>query len=216
MAIRVEKAPDALDQAQDSEGAPPVSSKRDTRAAVLAVASELFAERGYAAATVREVVARAGCTKPTLYYYFASKEELFLEVLREATGTFTRMVEAELARPGTVRERFCAALSASVEFLMRHPTTHSLLMTAEKYPDHDQPDFDFESVRREHLETCAALLREGRASGEVRSDLDVDEAALAIFGMVDHRLALAMQGRPLPARYVDMVIDLFFLGAQTR
>ncbi len=40
------------------------------------VAARLFAERGYDATSVREIVAAAGIAKPTLYYYFRSKEGL--------------------------------------------------------------------------------------------------------------------------------------------
>jgi AcrR family transcriptional regulator len=40
------------------------------------VAARLFAERGYDATSVREIVAAAGVAKPTLYYYFRSKEGL--------------------------------------------------------------------------------------------------------------------------------------------
>lgn len=40
------------------------------------VAARLFAERGYEATSVREIVEEAGVAKPTLYYYFGSKEGL--------------------------------------------------------------------------------------------------------------------------------------------
>src|ERR1700733_1012410 len=40
------------------------------------VAAKLFAERGYDATSVREIVEAAGVAKPTLYYYFRSKEGL--------------------------------------------------------------------------------------------------------------------------------------------
>jgi AcrR family transcriptional regulator len=40
------------------------------------VAARLFADRGYAATSVREIVEAAGCAKPTLYYHFQSKEGL--------------------------------------------------------------------------------------------------------------------------------------------
>jgi AcrR family transcriptional regulator len=54
--------------------------KRDsaaTRAAISAAAQELFAERGYERATVREIAARAGVNQALLYRYFGSKDELF-------------------------------------------------------------------------------------------------------------------------------------------
>jgi TetR/AcrR family transcriptional regulator len=182
------------------------------RAVVLRVAAELFAERGFAATSVREVVERAGCTKPTLYYYFQNKEQLFTELLRESTAAFTDVVRRELSRPGTVRDRFENTLRATLAYLDQDPVTLRLLMSAERHPDQGQPAFDFEALRQEHLALCKELLREGAASGETRADIDLDEAALAFFGMVDHRLCLSLSGRPLPPDYADQVLDIFFRG----
>jgi len=63
-----------------SGGNKPVGRKRDsaaTRVAILAAAQELFAERGYERATVRDIAARAGVNQALLFRYFGSKDELF-------------------------------------------------------------------------------------------------------------------------------------------
>lgn len=51
---------------------------------IVAAAMEVFAERGFAAAKLDDVAARAGISKGTLYLYFPSKEELFKAVIRAA------------------------------------------------------------------------------------------------------------------------------------
>ncbi len=54
--------------------------KRDsgaTRAAILGAAQELFAERGYERATVRDIAGRAGVNQALLFRYFGNKDELF-------------------------------------------------------------------------------------------------------------------------------------------
>ncbi|WP_369201038.1 ScbR family autoregulator-binding transcription factor [Streptomyces sp. PU-14G] len=57
-----------------------------TRRAVLEAAAEVFAERGYAAATVADILTRAGVTKGALYFHFDSKEDLAEGVLGEQTA----------------------------------------------------------------------------------------------------------------------------------
>ncbi|MGW6918826.1 ScbR family autoregulator-binding transcription factor [Kitasatospora sp. NPDC054939] len=52
-----------------------------TRQAVLRAAAEVFDERGYAAATMADILERAGVTKGALYFHFHSKEELALAVI---------------------------------------------------------------------------------------------------------------------------------------
>jgi AcrR family transcriptional regulator len=58
----------------------------DTRARILAVASELFTEQGYDATSLRQIADRLGFTKAALYYHFPSKEELLVALLEPAEG----------------------------------------------------------------------------------------------------------------------------------
>ena len=76
--------------------------KRDsaaTKAALLQAASELFAERGFSATTVRDVAARAGVNQALLFRYFGSKQELFAAVLtRNSEQVIAELSAAELPR----------------------------------------------------------------------------------------------------------------------
>ena len=58
-----------------------------TRERILAAAREVFAERGYDGASVRQIAARAGLTDPALYYYFDSKEALHRALLEVPDAT---------------------------------------------------------------------------------------------------------------------------------
>jgi AcrR family transcriptional regulator len=60
-----------------------------TRSALLAVARELFTERGYAATPTTEIADRAGVTRGALYHHFAAKDDLFRAVFEQ--------LEAEIA-----------------------------------------------------------------------------------------------------------------------
>src|SRR5438270_2660335 len=69
---------------------------------VARVAARLFATQGYDATPVRMIVEAAGVTKPTLYYYFGSKEGLAQAVLTlpmEALADSMRSILAERGDP---------------------------------------------------------------------------------------------------------------------
>ena len=63
---------------------------RDARPALLQAAAEVFSERGFAAASVDEIAARAGYSKGAVYWHFASKDDLFFELLRTRVDSETR------------------------------------------------------------------------------------------------------------------------------
>jgi AcrR family transcriptional regulator len=65
-----------------SELRPPHGGEPDVRRRLLDAASEEFAEKGYEGATVRDIVARAHANLNSINYYFGSKQELYVEVMR--------------------------------------------------------------------------------------------------------------------------------------
>ncbi len=67
------------------------------RQAILEAAAAVFQESGFERTTMSDIRERAGCSKPTLYNYFRSKEMLFLEVVFKATEAEFRSMHAALA-----------------------------------------------------------------------------------------------------------------------
>jgi AcrR family transcriptional regulator len=65
---------------------------------IVQAALEVFAEKGFAAAKLDEIAARAGISKGALYLYFETKEDIFRAVVREAVAPNLDVVEAALAQ----------------------------------------------------------------------------------------------------------------------
>jgi AcrR family transcriptional regulator len=68
--------------------------KEQTRALLVDTALRVFAEHGYEEATVEEIVAAAGYSKGAFYFHFASKEDIFLELLEQWTSEQTERLRA--------------------------------------------------------------------------------------------------------------------------
>jgi len=84
-------------------------------------AIDLIAERGYEAATLRDVAARAGVSPALLYRYFPNKRAVVLSLYDELSETFARQA-AEMPR-GKWRERFVFAVELSLRVLGPHRVT---------------------------------------------------------------------------------------------
>jgi len=98
-----------------------------SRAAILAAAEHLFAERGSAGARTHEIAAAAGVNKALLHYYFHTKEKLYravLENLFRELATTARQALSGASSPRTALLRF---LDAYFEFLKTHPNYPRLI-----------------------------------------------------------------------------------------
>lgn len=176
-------------QAQRNDSDRPRDAER-TRAEILRVATREFADKGYTGARVDEIAAITSTTKRMLYYYFGSKEKLFVAVLERAYATI-RGSEQEL----------------DVEHL--HPS-EAIRQLAELTFDHheEHPDFirlvTIENIHRaEHivrseelsrlanpaLDVLTRILDRGRAAGEFREDVDAFDVHMVISAFCVFRTA---------------------------
>jgi len=115
------------------------TSPGDTRHAILEAADEIGAERGWKAATMREIAKRAGCSPMAAYRHFPSREALLGEL---AEQHFARLAErmgraTARARPGRAT---AAAVRAYVGFALEEPAAYALLYDASpEQPDPAEP-----------------------------------------------------------------------------
>ena len=88
---------------------------RDSRGAIFRAAAHEFAERGYEAAGTDRIAARARVNKAMLYYHFASKAQLYAEVVRDMVSAVGSRVRAIADGPGSAEEKLDLWISAIVE-----------------------------------------------------------------------------------------------------
>ena len=82
------------------------------RERILLAAGQLFSKRGYAGVAIREIADSAGILGGSLYYYFPSKRDLFIEVHRRALTRAVAGIEDAIANKSDPWERFEAAMLA--------------------------------------------------------------------------------------------------------
>lgn len=141
----------------------------DNRARILDAAERLFATRGFAATSVREIVREAGVTNPMLYYYFGSKEDLFVHLIRERFQTFARTFAELLAQQDTVQGVLGAWARATMEGT-REFSTSIRLVFASVFGPHEGMPMDvvlhesarFLSILYTHVERVAPEVTEER------------------------------------------------------
>lgn len=145
-------------------------------------ATRLFAERGFAGTSLQDIADAIGITRPALYYYVKSKDELLAKLVTEVTdGPMNELKElvshTDLDPAGQLR--------AVVEIIVRRratqPARFRLLIRSEaELPD--ELTTAYADSRRSVLKTIAEVVEDGIRSGQFRP-VDARVAALGVLGM---------------------------------
>ncbi|MEQ8262883.1 TetR/AcrR family transcriptional regulator [Pseudohaliea sp.] len=118
-----------------AKGKAALSDRGNRRDDVLEAAAGLFASKGYAATSIRDIAQQVGILSGSLYYHFASKEALLLEAHARGVSQVTEAVEAALAEAGKAPwDRVAAACRAHLEVLLG-PSPFSQVITPQ-FPSH--------------------------------------------------------------------------------
>ena len=103
--------------------------KKDAkRTAMMQAAVRVFAEKGYHAATVRDIVAEAQVAIGTFYFYFPDKETLFVHLFDETASFLLQAIEQALNSRTTFPAQLEAAIQAYVNVAFYEPAVVQLLL----------------------------------------------------------------------------------------
>lgn len=164
-------------------------------------AARRFAEHGYHPTSVAEIVQGMGVGKGVFYWYFASKEELFSEILKEAYTDLRRRQHQHVVESEDPVQRIENGIRASMMWMAEHRHLIGLFQFAAS------EDRFVPSMRRGQDVSVADVVRhvkEGIVAGRIR---DVDPLVLshAILGVTNHLAQVFIFERNDPA---DQVADL--------
>ena len=161
-----------------------------TRAEILDVATAEFAEQGYAGARVDEIAASTRTTKRMLYYYFGSKQGLYVAVLERAYVGI-RALEQTLAVDDLPPVR---AMRAVAELTFDHHESHPefiRLVGIENihHAEHLRTSPILPGLANPAVDVLGRILERGRAAGLFRDDVDALDVHMMISAFCVFRTA---------------------------
>jgi AcrR family transcriptional regulator len=152
-----------------------------TRAELLDVATEVFAESGYSGARVDEIAERTRTTKRMIYYYFGSKEQLYLAVLEKA---YRGIREAE-QRLRVDHANPVIAIRRLAEVTFDHHIAHDAFIRLVSIENIHRGEFirqlrELPELSRPATSLLDEILRDGHKAGVFRDDVDALDVHLVI------------------------------------
>jgi len=151
---------------------------------VLDVAATVFAEKGYAGASTRDIADRLGIRQASLYYYFPSKEAALAAICELGVKDFIANLQEIIAGSASSSAKIKAAIANHLAPLRTHPDADYVCVFLRHR--HDLPNSPRQTVAalaRAYQDLIEQLFADGIASGQLRSDLDPHLATLALLGL---------------------------------
>lgn len=199
-----------------------MTSDADTRTRILEAAERLFAQRGFAGTTVRELASHAGVNLAMIHYYFGNKEGLYRALIAEAIGQVHAILAEGATSSGSCAERLARIVGAYTDFLCAHPNfarifQQEMMSGGPVLSEVVQPQIaaNYAIIRR--------TIEEGIARGEFRR-VDAELAPVSLIGMVaffiiaspvlSMALGVGPETEGFASRLADHTIDIFLKGVE--
>jgi AcrR family transcriptional regulator len=178
------------------------------RTQLLAIAVEIFAERGFHATSMDDIAEAAGVTKPVLYQHFRSKKALYSELLEDVSVQLADAIAEATVAAQSPRQQVEAGLLSYFTYVTEHRAAATIL-----YGGGDRRDGEFaDAIRRVEETIVVAIAPLIRVAG-----LDDNGRRLLAHGVVGltegtSRHWVASGYHPGPAELAAQVAELAWAG----
>lgn len=175
---------------------------------ILHAAARLFHERGYKGTTVRDIADAVGILSGSLFYHFRTKEEMLLEIMREAALTLCIRAEEVLSRTASPVERLQHIIDIELEWMVveiKKDYLAVLVFEWREVPESAKPEFT--RLRKRYYDLWAKVLEDYNEVVPLR--IPSDAAARILHGAVMGALTwFRTSGRYSTQEFRDMLIKL--------
>jgi AcrR family transcriptional regulator len=188
----------------------------ETRQHLLRAALKHFANSGYAATSVQDIVDDAKLSKPALYYHFKDKAGLFQALVHEAHDERYRLLRAAAESHTDIRAQLEALLATLFAYFRENRDLMRIsFATMFAAPGEVPEDADCAEKCERNFEFVHSIIKAAQKNGELDKHFESQELAIGFYGLVNfylvgHLVCGECQPDQLTAK---RIVELFLAGA---
>ena len=188
----------------------------ETRIEILRAALKRFADAGYSATSVQQIVDDAKVSKPALYYHFADKAGLFQALVSEAHDQRYRVLQEAVARGGDFRQQAENILIGLFAYFRENRELMRIAFaTMFAAPGELPENLSYADKCARNFEFIHTLIKRAQKNGGLDKHFDSEALAFGFYGManfylVAHLVAPVCEPDQLTAK---KIVELFLAGA---
>jgi AcrR family transcriptional regulator len=200
----------------------PRTDDSQARGQIIAAAEELFAARGFAGTSIRDIARKAGVTGALLHYYFGNKEGLYQTILEQGVAKVRSIISQTAESPAPARERLAHFIEAEASYILHHPNLARIILR-EMLAGGEALVAIFQKYSVNNYALLRGIIEDGVARNELRQ-LDIELAPISLMGMmvifqafrpvISVALNKATYDEAFIKRVAQHTADLFLNGAQ--
>jgi AcrR family transcriptional regulator len=161
----------------------PSATRFDRRLSeILSHATDVFDEKGYAGASMRDLSRVSGTSLAGLYYYFESKEKLLYLIQRHTFTTIVERLRTRLDGVPDPEQRIRVFILNHLEYFLANQKAMKVLSHEDEVLKNGY-GAEIAAIKREYVRTCLELLDELKRANNL--DFSSRTAALSLFGMMN-------------------------------
>lgn len=190
-----------------------------TASLIVERAAELFANKGFSGTSIREIAEAAGVTKPTLYYYFGSKEGLIRHIIGGVMAGLAESMASHIDGARSLRESLVDIARGQLEYADSHPASVALVCRLSHEPPGEPWACDLRRMQQQGMCVLRECFVTAEARGEVLPGRDPMLLAFSFLGsLLMHTVARMNRpdlwdGKSAAGIAVD-ITELFLGGAR--
>ena len=149
---------------------------------ILEHATEVFCEKGYAGASMRDLYRATGMSLAGMYHYFGSKERLLYLIQKHTFSTILSRLRQRLLQSDDPEQGIGAFIDNHLEYFLEHQQAMKVLSHEDDVLEGEYGS-EIARIKREYYQTCRELL--DRYKKEKGLEFDSRTAVLSLFGMMN-------------------------------
>jgi TetR/AcrR family transcriptional regulator, cholesterol catabolism regulator len=149
---------------------------------ILTCATDVFYDKGYEGASMRDLSRTSGMSLAGLYYYFNSKERLLYQIQKHTFTTIVEQLRERLEHEDDSEKRVRLFILNHLEYSLAHPKAMKVLSHEDEVLK-DGPGAEIAAIKREYYRICLNLLEHFKRAKRLEFSSRV--AVMSLFGMMN-------------------------------
>ncbi len=159
-----------------------VSSRIVKKNNMIKIAAKLFSQKSFHDVTMDEIAEKVGVAKGTIYLYFSSKDNLYLEILEHTFDSIESLLEKEINTDFLAPDKLKKVLAIVINFYRENIDVLKILSRDETHLIQEHQDLT-EKWRRRRIELYEKIIEKGIKEGSFKTR-NTELAALILYGAV--------------------------------